>query len=49
MLLLAQNNDEQAKWVSRLSKRIQKCGFKANSNNFGNNNNSGDGSKVSPR
>lgn len=52
MLLLATSSDDQNRWVSRLSKRIQKCGYKANSNN----NSSGgslqsgpDGSKISPR
>lgn len=58
MLLLASTDEDQAKWVSRLSKRIQKCGFKANSsaNNSNNNsnnstnfNNSDGGSKISPR
>ncbi|XP_052900414.1 rho-associated protein kinase 1 [Anopheles moucheti] len=33
MLLLAASNDDQHRWVSRLSKRIQKSGYKANSNN----------------
>lgn len=48
MLLLAASNEDQKGWVNRLSKRIQKCGYKANSNS--NNNSSGvDGSKISPR
>lgn len=46
MLLLAVTPDEQHLWVTRLSKRIQKCGYKANSST--NNNCSGDGSKISP-
>lgn len=51
MLLLASTPDEQSSWVTRLSKRIQKCGYKANSSS---NNNStttigNDGSKISPR
>uniref|UniRef100_A0A182N0K3 Rho-associated protein kinase let-502 n=1 Tax=Anopheles dirus TaxID=7168 RepID=A0A182N0K3_9DIPT len=33
MLLLATSNEDQHRWVSRLSKRIQKSGYKANSNN----------------
>lgn len=52
MLLLASNDEDQAKWISRLSKRIQKCGYKANSSNNNNSNqsfNNSDGSKVSPR
>lgn len=48
MLLLASNTDEQNLWVSRLSKRIQKCGYKANSSSNNNSNNT-DGSKISPR
>uniref|UniRef100_A0A1I8Q3B7 Rho-associated protein kinase let-502 n=1 Tax=Stomoxys calcitrans TaxID=35570 RepID=A0A1I8Q3B7_STOCA len=47
MLLLATTPDEQNLWVSRLSKRIQKCGYKANSSSNNNSNNS-DGSKISP-
>ncbi|XP_073833480.1 rho associated coiled-coil containing protein kinase isoform X3 [Musca autumnalis] len=47
MLLLASTPDEQNLWVSRLSKRIQKCGYKANSSSNNNSNNS-DGSKISP-
>lgn len=45
MLLLASTDEEQAKWISRLSKQIQKGGYKANSSNHhhsggaGNNNN----------
>ncbi|XP_055847217.1 rho-associated protein kinase 1 isoform X2 [Episyrphus balteatus] len=46
MLLLAVTPDEQHLWVTRLSKRIQKSGYKANSST--NNNCSGDGSKISP-
>ncbi|KAG5684958.1 hypothetical protein PVAND_014164 [Polypedilum vanderplanki] len=50
LLLLASNSEDQKKWVSRLSKRIQKSGYKANStsNNLNNTNNSGDGTKISP-
>lgn len=33
MLLLAASNEDQNRWVSRLSKRIQKSGYKANSTN----------------
>uniref|UniRef100_A0A182PT53 non-specific serine/threonine protein kinase n=1 Tax=Anopheles epiroticus TaxID=199890 RepID=A0A182PT53_9DIPT len=33
MLLLAPSNEDQHRWVMRLSKRIQKSGYKANSNN----------------
>lgn len=47
MLLLAATKDDQNLWVNRLSKRIQKSGYKANSSS--NNNSSGDGSKISPR
>ncbi|KAL9885164.1 rho associated coiled-coil containing protein kinase isoform 4-T4 [Glossina fuscipes fuscipes] len=46
MLLLASTPDEQNLWVSRLSKRIQKCGYKANSSS--NNSSNNDGSKISP-
>uniref|UniRef100_A0A182JLX8 Rho-associated protein kinase let-502 n=1 Tax=Anopheles atroparvus TaxID=41427 RepID=A0A182JLX8_ANOAO len=31
MLLLATSNEDQCRWVNRLSKRIQKSGYKANS------------------
>lgn len=31
MLLLATSTEDQNKWVSRLSRRIQKSGYKANS------------------
>ncbi|XP_043661051.1 rho-associated protein kinase 1 isoform X2 [Drosophila teissieri] len=44
MLLLAATPEEQSQWVARLLKRIQKSGYKANSSN----NNSTDGSKISP-
>ncbi|XP_017065127.1 rho-associated protein kinase 1 isoform X2 [Drosophila eugracilis] len=44
MLLLAATPEEQSVWVARLQKRIQKSGYKANSSN----NNSTDGSKISP-
>lgn len=48
MLLLATSNEDQKGWVNRLSKRIQKCGYKANS--LSNNNSSGiDGNKISSR
>ncbi|XP_058063524.1 rho-associated protein kinase 2 [Anopheles bellator] len=33
MLLLASSTEDQCRWVSRLSKRIQKSGYKANSTN----------------
>lgn len=53
LLLLASNEDDQAKWISRLSKRIQKSGYKANSSSNNNHSNqsfnNSDGSKVSPR
>lgn len=42
MLILAPSTDEQKHWVSRLSKKIQKCGYKANSA-------TGDSAKISPR
>ncbi|XP_058836769.1 rho-associated protein kinase 1 [Topomyia yanbarensis] len=57
MLLLATSNEDQNRWVSRLSKRIQKSGYKANStNNLGgaggstssNSSGNGEGSKISP-
>ncbi|XP_036318159.1 rho-associated protein kinase 1 isoform X2 [Rhagoletis pomonella] len=47
MLLLAGTPDEQHLWVTRLSKRIQKFGYKANSSS-NNNSGGGDGSKISP-
>lgn len=41
LLILAPTVDEQNHWVGRLSKKIQKCGYKANS---------GSGEvKISPR
>nr|XP_023019673.1 rho-associated protein kinase 1 [Leptinotarsa decemlineata] len=43
LLLLASSHDDQKQWVSRLSRKIQKCGFKAN------NSNAIDSAKVSPR
>lgn len=57
MLLLATSNEDQARWVSRLSKRIQKSGYKANSTNNlqqggstgSSSSGNGDGSKISPR
>ena len=47
MLLLAGTLEEQQQWITRLSKKIQKFGYKANSASLG----SGgpDGSRVSPR
>uniref|UniRef100_A0A6P7F7B7 Rho-associated protein kinase let-502 n=1 Tax=Diabrotica virgifera virgifera TaxID=50390 RepID=A0A6P7F7B7_DIAVI len=33
LLLLATSHDDQKQWVSRLSRKIQKCGFKANNSN----------------
>ncbi|KAG8336620.1 hypothetical protein J6590_040989 [Homalodisca vitripennis] len=41
LLILAPSTDEQKVWVQRLTKKIQKCGYKANTN--------ADGAKVSPR
>ncbi|XP_022180412.1 rho-associated protein kinase 2 isoform X1 [Myzus persicae] len=41
LLILAPSRDDQKLWVQRLSKKIQKCGYKANTNL--------DGSKISPR
>lgn len=41
LLILASNTDDQKLWVQRLSKKIQKCGYKANT--------TVDGAKVSPR
>jgi Rho-associated protein kinase 1 len=52
MLLLAQTKEDQSKWVNRLSKRIQKSGYKANSttNNLGSGSIGAEGgSKISPR
>lgn len=56
MLLLAVSGDDQNRWVSRLSKRIQKCGYKANSSLMINNSSSASaaaasegGNKISPR
>lgn len=51
MLLLASSPEDQNKWVSRLSKRIQKSGYKANStsNNLNSTLSSIDGLKISPR
>lgn len=51
MLLLATSPEDQNKWVSRLSKRIQKSGYKANSttNNLNSTLSSNDGTKISPR
>lgn len=43
LLLLAGSSDDQQQWVSRLSRKIQKCGFKAN------NSNAIDSAKISPR
>lgn len=47
MLLLAVSSEDQNRWVSRLSKRIQKCGYKANSTS--NSINNADGTRISPR
>lgn len=41
LLLLATNIEDQKLWIQRLGKKIQKCGYKANSGV--------DGAKVSPR
>lgn len=52
MLLLATSNEDQKGWVNRLSKRIQKSGYKANSlnNNINNSVTNIDGNnKISPR
>lgn len=46
MLLLAVSNEDQNRWVTRLSKRIQKCGYKANSSIMAGHT---DGTKISPR
>ncbi|XP_057329062.1 rho-associated protein kinase 1 isoform X1 [Microplitis mediator] len=43
LLLLAGSPDDQKYWVARLSRRIQKCGYKANSHI------DGTGQRVSPR
>ncbi|RZC39579.1 Pkinase, SMC N and/or Rho Binding domain containing protein [Asbolus verrucosus] len=43
LLLLAPSTEEQKQWVCRLSRKIQKCGFKAN------NSNAIDSAKISPR
>lgn len=43
LLLLATNPEDQKYWVSRLSRRVQKCGYKANSHM------DGTGQRVSPR
>ncbi|XP_034235222.1 rho-associated protein kinase 2 isoform X1 [Thrips palmi] len=45
LLVLAVSADDQKLWVQRLSKKIQKCGYKANTLGSG----TLDGSKVSPR
>ncbi|CAG9863028.1 unnamed protein product [Phyllotreta striolata] len=44
LLLLASSSEEQKLWVSRLSKKIQKCGFKANNSNA-----IDSSAKISPR
>lgn len=41
LLLLASSTEDQKHWVQRLSKKIQKCGYKANTPI--------DGAKISPR
>lgn len=41
LLILATSTEDQKLWVQRLSKKIQKCGYKANT--------TVDGAKVSPR
>lgn len=43
LLILAGSPDEQKYWVARLSRRVQKCGYKANSHV------DGTGQRVSPR
>ncbi|KYB27402.1 Rho-associated protein kinase 1-like Protein [Tribolium castaneum] len=43
LLLLAPSIDDQKQWVCKLSRKIQKCGFKAN------NSNAIDSAKISPR
>lgn len=45
MLLLAGTLEEQQQWISRLSKKIQKFGYKANSAAMG----GAEGARVSPR
>ncbi|XP_014236611.1 rho-associated protein kinase 2 isoform X2 [Trichogramma pretiosum] len=47
MLVLAGSTDDQKYWVTRLSRRIQKCGYKANSHIDGNS--GGSGQRISPR
>ncbi|XP_059487935.1 rho-associated protein kinase 2 [Neocloeon triangulifer] len=42
LLVLASSNEDQKQWVTRLSKKIQKCGYKANSG-------TADPAKLSPR
>lgn len=44
LLLLAPNIDDQKLWVARLSKKIQKCGYKANNSNA-----IDSSAKISPR
>lgn len=44
LLLLAPSVDDQKHWVNRLSKKIQKCGYKANNSSSGN-----DSTQISPR
>lgn len=44
LLLLASSHDDQKQWVSRLSRKIQKCGFKANNSNA-----IDSSAKISPR
>lgn len=45
MLLLATTLEEQQQWITRLSKKIQKFGYKANSAAMG----GAEGARVSPR
>lgn len=47
MLLLAATNEEQSLWVNRLSKRIQKSGYKANSSNNNSTLDGGSNSSIS--
>lgn len=44
LLVLAGSPDDQKYWVTRLSRKIQKCGYKANSHN-----DVATGQRVSPR
>ncbi|KAG8222951.1 hypothetical protein J437_LFUL000246 [Ladona fulva] len=49
LLVLAPSTDDQQLWVARLGKKIQKCGYKANSTAGALTDGSAAGAKVSPR